>query len=256
MKLSKAYYKFITKKQESKDKNQYFHGSRDFYGLIESIMHDIIKNKTILEQYDIEGDGEKSEKLLNEICINHIFRNFGGLQKSVSEFLEFYEDKSYLPNDITNYDFMRCISDNINDIESRYLLLINDGHLCQELLNYILEDIKDNRNKTIINKIKNNEKGIELFDDNNAEKKEIVTKYYIGSKFKSDKNNVVYSNEILNKVRTQMETENILILKDLESVYPALYELFNQNYIYLNGKKFVHLGESKSLSLVLINLRL
>ena len=68
--------------------------------------------------------------------------------------------------------------------------------------------------------------------------------------FKSDKNNVVYSNDILNKIRVQMETENILILKDLESVYPSLYELFNQNYIYLNGKKFVHLGESKSLSLV------
>ena len=41
-----------------------------------------------------------------------------------------------------------------------------------------------------------------------------------------------------------------LILKDLEIVYPSLYELFNQNYIYLNGKKFVHLGESKSLALV------
>ena len=250
MKLSKAYYKFITNKQENKDKNQYFHGSRDFYSLIKSIMRDIIKNKKIFEKYDIEGDEDKSEKLLNEICINHIFRNFGGLQKSVSEFLEVYEDKSYLPSDNTNYNFMKCISDNINDIESRYLLLINEGHLSQELLNYILEDIKGNRNKITINKGKYNEKGIEIFDGDISEKKEIFIKYYIGSKFKSDKNNVVYSNEILNKIRTQMETENILILKDLESVYPALYELFNQNYIYLNGKKFVHLGESKSLSLV------
>ena len=47
-----------------------------------------------------------------------------------------------------------------------------------------------------------------------------------------------------------METSNILILKDLESVYPALYELFNQSYTYLDGKKFVHLGESQSLALV------
>ena len=39
-------------------------------------------------------------------------------------------------------------------------------------------------------------------------------------------------------------------MKDLESVYPSLYELFNQSFIYLNEKKFVHLGEFKSLSLV------
>ena len=251
--LSKAYYKFIT---EKKDKNQYFHGSRDFYSLIKSIMHDIIKNKEVIYDYDIKGNDEETKKLLNEICINQISRNFGGLEESVYKFkkyyLEGYESMKYSQKDNLNYDFMKCIQDNIIDMESRYLLLINDGHLCQELLNFILEDINENRKKmnTIVKNKENKEKGIELFEGQNTEKKEIFVKYYIGSKFKSDKKNVVYSNEILNKVKIQMETENILILKDLESVYPALYELFNQNYIYLNGKKFVHLGESKSLSLV------
>ena len=47
-----------------------------------------------------------------------------------------------------------------------------------------------------------------------------------------------------------METENIIILKDLEIVYPSLYELFNQSYTYLLNIKFTRLGKSKSLSMV------
>ena len=83
------------------------------------------------------------------------------------------------------------------------------------------------------------------------EKENIVeTKFFFGSIFKLDKNNISYSNEILGKIKDQMRTNNILILKDLESVYPALYELFNQSYTYLEGKKFVYLGYSRSLTLV------
>ena len=250
IRLSKAYYKFISNKKETNDKNRFFHGSRDFYNLIKLIMHDIIKNTKTLDDYSLNGNIEKSEELLNEICINQIYRNFGGLENSVYEFKSYYLEGYEEINFTKNYDFKKCIQDNINDFESRYLLLINDGNLCQELLNYILEEINENRKINTTNYDKNKEKGIELFDGETTEKKEVYVKYYIGSNFKADKNNVIYSNEILNKIRLQMETENILILKDLESVYPALYELFNQNYIYLNGKKFVHLGESKSLSLV------
>ena len=127
---------------------------------------------------------------------------------------------------------MQCLKDNINDENSRYLLLITESYFSQELLNYILEDICEDKNK------------------HNEKENEIYTKYFFGSVFKSDKNNISYSNEILSKIKYQMGTNNILVLKDLESVYPALYELFNQSYTYLEGKKFVRLGESESLTLV------
>ena len=39
-----------------------------------------------------------------------------------------------------------------------------------------------------------------------------------------------------------MERGNILILKDLESVYPALYDLFNQNFTVLSKKKYARLA--------------
>ena len=82
----------------------------------------------------------------------------------------------------------------------------------------------------------------------NLRKKEV--KLFLGSKFKSDKNNIYYCDDTLYKIKCQMETENIIILKDLEIVYPSLYELFNQSYTYLLNIKFTRLGKSKSLSMV------
>ena len=45
---------------------------------------------------------------------------------------------------------------------------------------------------------------------------------YIGSKFEADINMEEYALKVLNKIQVNMENGNILILKDLESVYPAL----------------------------------
>ena len=266
LRLSKAYYKYISKKKNENDKDQYFHGSRDFYSLIKSVLNDIMKNINLIDKYDNEKEDDEKNKLLNNICINQIMRNFGGLEKSIDEFksyfFEGYKNIAYLNNlkHNINYNVMKCIQDNIYDNESRYLLLFIDSYLSQELLDYILEEINEknkliNDNNNIINNEKKEKDGIEIFNKKNL-RREVVKKYYIGSKFKADKNNITYSNQILNRIKYQMETNNILILKDLESVYPALYELFNQSFKYLNGKKFVHLGQSKSLSLVEDNFKI
>ena len=248
--LSKAYYNFINKKKKINDTHQYFHGSRDFYCLIKSVMNDIISNKSKFDEFDNNEREEKKNKLLNEICLNNIMRNFAGLEDSIDDFksyfFEGYEDKDLSNNNENKYNLMKCIQDNINDDNSRYLLLLTDSYLSQDLLNYILEEINLIKNKG--NNAINSE-GIEALNNSN-ERKEVFKKYYSGSKFKLDKNNILYYNDILSKIKYQMETDSILILKDLESVYPSLYDLFNQSYIILDGKKFVHLGESKSLSLV------
>ena len=230
--LAKAYFNYINKKKFDKDNNQYFHGSRDFYCLIRSVMKDFINNEKKLNELELG----KKNYLLNKICVKQIMRNFGGLDNSIQEFKEFfleeYEDINYKKDLEFEYNVMQCLKDNINDENSRYLLLITESYFSQELLNYILEDICEDKNK------------------HNEKENEIYTKYFFGSIFKSDKNNISYSNEILSKIKYQMGTNNILVLKDLESVYPALYELFNQSYTYLEGKKFVRLGESESLTLV------
>ena len=231
IRLSKAYFKYINKNNEN-DKIQYFHGSRDFYCLIRSVMKDIIMEEKKLNELGLE----QKNLSVNKICIKQIMRNFGGLENSVNifkrYFFEEFENINYIENLDFKYDVMECLKENINDDKSRYILLITESDLSQELLNYILEDICQDKNNQ--NKIEN----------------EILAQYYFGSVFKSDKNNISYSNEILSKIKYQMGTNNILVLKDLESVYPALYELFNQSYTYLDGKKFVYLGESQSLTLV------
>ena len=107
LRLSEAYYKYISKKQEANDiNNQFFHGSRDFYSLIKSVMLDIIKNRKILYEYNIKEEEGKTDKLLNEICLNHILRNFGGLENSIIEFknyfFEGYEEMDTLANKNNN----------------------------------------------------------------------------------------------------------------------------------------------------------
>ena len=252
--LSKAYYKFITKKQKENDQNQYFHGSRDFYSLIKSIMNDIVKNKKLLEE-------DEEKLLITKICDINIERNFGGLPNSVNDFKYFFQNEyiQYKYNN-NNYDVKKCIYENINDDTSRYLLLITESSLSQEIINYILEEYYVNKYKEEImtkdNSIKEDTTleykitdSIQLIN-NLKTKKENFKKYISGSKFKSDKKNIFYSNELLNKIKYYMETDIILVMSNLEIIYPSLYELFNQSYTYLEGKKFVYLANSKSLSLV------
>ena len=197
LRVSKAYYKFINKKKRENDENQYFHGSRDFFNLIKTIMNNIIKNKVKLdeEEEDVKND------LLNQICINSIERNFGGLENSVEEFKSyFFEGYDEYLNSINNkYNVLECIKDNINDENSRYLLLIIDNCFSQELLNNILEEIIEKRKIIMLkNESKNNE-GRELSNKADISINTIkdFKKLYIGIKYKADKNNFIYSSEML-----------------------------------------------------------
>ena len=51
-----------------------------------------------------------------------------------------------------------------------------------------------------------------------------------------------YTEEILNKVKYIMETDNVLILRDLDIIYPSLYDLFNQNFTIMGEKKYARIA--------------
>ena len=77
--------------------------------------------------------------------------------------------------------------------------------------------------------------------------------FYLGSVFENDQYGEFYSVKILNKILSCMEQGKILILKDLELIYPSLYDLFNQNFTVVSEKNFarIALGSSNnSLSYV------
>ena len=67
-------------------------------------------------------------------------------------------------------------------------------------------------------------------------------KELIGSKYKIDSKSGRYTEEILNKIKYIMETENVLILRDLNMVYPSLYDLFNQNFTIMGEKRFARIA--------------
>ena len=69
IRLSKTYYKYINKKKMENDKDQYFHGSRDFYSLIKSSYPNDIdtSNENILITLDYVEKFEKCDKILKNL---------------------------------------------------------------------------------------------------------------------------------------------------------------------------------------------
>ena len=204
--LAKAYneYMLLNKKNiENKD----FHGNRDFYNLIKNAMKMIIIRKKELIKNE--------KKILNEIGNLSLERNFGGLDNSTNIIKDIF-NKEYgnISSEIleNNFNILKIIKENISEPNSRYLMLISDGNDAGEILKYLLTSI--------------NRKYIEI----------------IGSKYKIDTKSGRYTEEILNKIKYIMETENILILKDLDMIYPSLYDLFNQNFTVMGNKQFARIA--------------
>ena len=71
------------------------------------------------------------------------------------------------------------------------------------------------------------------------------------NKYDNEKNGIL---NILLNIQALMKQEIILILKNLEILYPSLYELFNKNFSeYGGGKKFVRISYESSYSYVEVN---
>jgi hypothetical protein len=162
----------------------------------------------------------KVENILNM----SIERNFGGLKDSILNFKKILDSK-YTKNLGSFSEFYKVkdiIKDNMCDMNSRYLLLITNISISEYLINSLLEDL--GLNKTVI--------------------------YYIGSKFEKDLKEENYSATILNKIQYTISQENIMILRNLDSIYPSLYDLFNQNFMKAGNKNYarIALGYSKTHS--------
>ena len=216
--LSRIYYKYINWLHNFHDKNKKdFHGARDFYNLIKIYVKNLSKKL------------DDSEKNLNVCIINSIERNLAGAKFDVESNLEpktslqkalsLYDNKnvSEVPE---KYNFIDRIKENLEEIDNRYLLLFVNSP-SQEYLIY-----------TLLNK---------LFP-----KKEIIN--YIGSELVDDEISEEYIFKVINKIRIQIGRNVILILQNLESIYPSFYNLFNQNFRYVGKKKYtcISIGNSNN----------
>ena len=73
--ISDTYYDYINEYQKNKG-NEYFHGFRDYYNMIKYI------------SYNLGNMGNMGNE--KEIIVNGIYRNFGGQENSIKEFIKIY----------------------------------------------------------------------------------------------------------------------------------------------------------------------
>ena len=192
--LTKSYFdykQYLLKKYES---NYDFHGARDFYYLIK------IASRLIKDNSD--------NKSLESIAMESIERNFGGLElnkednniwNSTKKFKEIFN--KYQNNNIENinkYDIFNCIKNNITGENNRYLLIMTNKTKNETLIEFILKKLN------------------------------LEYRFIQGSKLKEDQNET-YTLQKAWSIISSMEKGEIIILKDMEILYPKFYDLFNQN---------------------------
>ena len=194
-------------KSFTKTKNQSeFHGLRDFYHLIKNTMFYL----TELNKQNDNNQINTMEKSY-EIGIKSLYRNFDGLREPFDSYEEIKKifDGFYPNTNISQQpNIFKCLQDNINDNNSRYLLIIMKSSMSIHLLKNIMSRL---------GKIPN---------------------FYNGSLLTEDINQEKYNEKLLNKIQLNLENGGILVLRNMENIYPSLYNLFNQNFMTLGNKKF------------------
>ena len=206
--LALSYYLYIESVQNDESKKN-FHGRRDFYHLIKCFMRELKKNKEKLEDIN-----ENEDILLLDIAVKSLIRNFGGLNDSIDKIIsEFKNIYNNFNDNYYRYNVLECIEDNIKDYNSRFLMLVANSNIIK-----YLENVISSHNKKYI--------------------------FLTGNKLKIK--NEGYIEDLLNKIQIYMNQDNVLILQNLEEIYPSLYELFNQNYIKIGDKSFSKIAFSSS----------
>jgi len=207
-------YKKYLSENHSDDEKKDFHGNRDFYHLIKNAARNILEKSK---------EGKINNQTLLEISILSIERNFGGLQfnddyntTSLQVIKNIFRTLYPECNLNSKFNVLKRIEENILDLKSRYLLIISKSSISTFLLSSILSNLKKSYN------------------------------LYIGSQFPNDIKSEEYPLKILNKIQMHMEQGNILVLKNLESVYPALYDLFNQNFTEVSKKNYARIAIGSS----------
>ena len=217
-------YKHELRKNKNFKKFENFHGNRDFYHLIKYPATKIKEAQKNNQNID--------NKFLAKLAIISLERNFGGL--IINNNGKYYNGINLISEKLSesdieigkllkeyNYSIKDKIKNNlveyIDGYTSRYLLLITRTNIGIYLLSSFIKSIYGNNdfnNYTIL----------------------------IGSIFIDDVLKEEYTTKILSKIKMNMEKDTILILKNFESIYPSLYDLFNQNFVKVKGKKYARIA--------------
>ena len=198
----------------------------DFNLILDDIKGDMEKLKKILEEklekksnenkneYDDDGikKEEKNEGSKNKIKVTSVYL----FKKIYNEACSLEKQESYniQKDDLVKYNLNECINNNINDNNSRYLLLEIRSNL-NPLINQIIRVQNSDRNNNIDT--------------------------LIGSPFSAD-NNSDYKAKKINEIQNcASQKYKLIILQDLDQILAYLYDLFNMNYKIIDDQKFVRI---------------
>lgn len=176
-----------------------FHGLRDYYSLIKCLSTDPKSGAS-----GITFSDEKTKGIQHTLQ-----RNFGGVPKDVNNFQSLFEESlpaEHLIEETYHFPVTELICDNLNDKLARHLMIITTGDSAIGILDQTLQTLQ----------------------------KEKVTIF--GSRFEEDLSEE-YNYRILSRIILCMEQDCVLILRDLESIYGSLYDMLNQNYTVVGGKR-------------------
>ena len=175
------------------------------------------KNKGRRGVDDDEGEKKQNEdtniKVTSVFLFKKIYNEACTLERPKEN--ENINGKIYqIPNDyLDKYELNRCINDNINDNNSRYLLLEIRSNIAP-LINQIIRAQSSYR-------------------------KDIDT--ILGSPFPGD-NNSDYKAKKVNEIQNFASQEDkLIILQNLDPIQPYLYDLYNMNYKVIDDQKFVRI---------------
>ena len=202
--LAKTYQKYKDHLSKKLQEKQDFHGTRDFYNLIKQCAREVKNSANLTEQE------------LFDLGCKGLERNFGGFPDSTYIAKKFFletSDMLSLENIYVSksYNILAAVEENLRDPHSRYLMIITKSSLSIYLLQFIMDNINKKFN--------------------------IFTGSQFGDQMKED-----YSFKMLNKIMVSMEQGQLLVLNNLEFIYPSLYDVFNSNFSTVGGKKFTRIA--------------
>ena len=134
--LALTYFNYLEENKENIKEIKDFHGNRDFYSLIKIATRELIERKN-----DIMNN---ESKILTEVGILSLNRNFGGLENSNAKINKIFKDLYGLKYDESvefnkGFSVLNAIKKNILDCNSRYLMLISEGNDASDIIKYVLD---------------------------------------------------------------------------------------------------------------------
>ena len=183
----------------------------DFEIQCEDIREEINKLKEILKQKFSSSYEDKISTVTSVNLFKKIYNEACRCEKNQS--LNLIGVTYMIEEDhMDKYNIIKCIDDNINDNNSRYLLL----------------GIKPNLSSLMNNVIKIQK----------SEEKEIID---IGGSPFSDDNNVEYNLQKVYEIQKETIKDKLIIIEKLDQIQAYLYDLYNMNYHIIDEQKYVRI---------------